>query len=363
MLRVKRKACLSFVILLLCVMMVPGLGVEAAGSNQKSSKVSAGAARLLDVDVTMKDEEIVELVKSNTTEAIEVKTLSKDDSDLVMAKVNKYVNVRSEARQDAEKLGVLYKDCGGHIVETSEGWTKIQSGEVTGWVNNDYLYFGDEAISLAKDVGISIATSTTDALRVRKEPSSDNGTGIWGLIATGEALEAIEELDNGWVSVSYEGQTGYVKSEYVTIDFQIDTAESMEEIKAREAAEAEAKRNAMKEKVLATADEMTILAALIQCEAGGEPYEGQIAVGAVVMNRVRSGAYPSTITDVIYASGQFTPANSTKMSTLILTGNIYQSCRQAAAEVVNGTCNVGDLTHFRVKGNKEGLIIGNHVFY
>lgn len=364
MLKGRRKVYFSFVIWLLFILMMPE-SVFASSSNQKNnnSKTNAGAAVLLDVDVTMKDEEIVELVKSNTTEAIEVKSLSKDDSDLVMAKVNEYVNVRSEADQNAEKVGVLYKDCGGHIVETTEGWTKIQSGDVTGWVKNDYLYFGEDAINLAKEDGISIATSTTDALRVRKAPSTEEGTGIWGLLATGEALEAIEELDNGWVSVSYEGQTGYVKSEYVNIDFQIDTAESMEEIAKREAEEAEAKRNAMKEKVLASADELTILAALIQCEAGGEPYEGQVAVGSVVMNRVRSAAYPNTITDVIYASGQFTPANSTKMSSLILSGNIYASCRQAAEAVVNGTCNIGDMTHFRRVGNKDGLIIGNHVFY
>ncbi len=51
-----------------------------------------------------------------------------------------------------------------------------------------------------------------------------------------------------------------------------------------------------------------LLAALIYCEAGNQPYEGQVAVGAVVMNRVRSGSYPNTISEVIYQSGQFGPA-------------------------------------------------------
>ena len=347
------------ILYIVCVVFICSIPetVLAAGD-----KTNAGAATLLDMDLSMKEEEMVELVKTNTAKSIEIKKLEKEQTDLVMAKVNKYVNIRSEATQDSEKLGVLYKDCGGHIVERGDGWTKIQSGKVTGWVKDEYLYVDEEALELAKEVGILIATSNTDALRIRKEASTEQGAGVWGLLATNESLEAIEELD-GWVSVNYEGAIGYVKSDYVTLDFRIDHAESMEEIKEREAKEAEAKRNALKEKVLATADEMTILAALIQCEAGGEPYEGQIAVGAVVMNRVRSAAYPNTIKDVIYASGQFTPAGSTKMSTLVLTGNIYPSCVQAANEVVNGRCNVGDLTHFRVKGNKEGLIIGNHVFY
>ena len=323
--------------------------------------LSAGAAVLLNMDITMADEEIVELVKSNTTEAISVKTLTKkEDSTLVRAKVNEYVNIREEADQDSKKLGVLYKDCGGHIVESEGDWTKIQSGDVTGWVKNEYLYFGEEAQELAKEVGILTAYSQTETLRVRKEPGLD--AGVLGLLSEGEAVEAIAEQDE-WVEVSYEGTTGYVSAEYVKVEFDLDVAESMEEILAREAAEKEAKRNAQKEAVLATASELDILAALIQCEAGSELYDGQIAVGAVVMNRVRSGGYPNTITDVIYASGQFTPASTGRLNSLILSGNIKESCRQAAQAVVSGTCNVGDALHFRRVGTKEGIIIGNHVFW
>ena len=133
--------------------------------------------------------------------------------------------------------------------------------------------------------------------------------------------------------------------------------------RARAAAAAEAKRVAQKEAVMASASEVDILAALIQCEAGGEPYEGQVAVGAVVMNRVRSGGYPNTITDVIYASGQFVPASKGKMESLILNGNIKASCVQAANEVINGACNVGDALHFRRNNGSDGLVIGNDVFY
>lgn len=328
----------------------------------KSSLITAGAATLLNTDIVMQDEELVELVKSNTTEAIEVKTLEKpaEESDLVMANVNEYVNVRAEATQDSEKLGQLYKDCGGHIIEQKDGWTKMQSGNVTGWVRDDFLLFGEEAETLAKEVGMLTATSTTQSLRVRKEPNLD--AGILGLLAENETMEAISE-DGEWVSVSYEGTTAYVSAEYVTVDFQLDVAESMEEIKAREAAELEAKRNVQKEAIMANSSDLDVLAALIQCEAGGEPYEGQLAVGAVVMNRVRCGGYPNTIKEVIYASGQFSPASSGKMTNLILNGNIKESCRQAAQEAVNGVCNVGDSMHFRRVGSKQGIIIGNHVFW
>ena len=52
--------------------------------------------------------------------------------------------------QDSEKVGVLYKDCGGDILQRQDSWTKIQSGDVTGWVSDDYLYFGEEAQKEAK---------------------------------------------------------------------------------------------------------------------------------------------------------------------------------------------------------------------
>lgn len=333
--------------------------------SMAADKLNAGAAVVLDADISeeieeSRQEQTVELKTNEAVESLEVKTLTQKESDLVMAKVNQYVNIRESADQNAEKVGVLYKDCGGHILESQDGWTKIESGEVTGWINNDYLYFGEEAETVAKEVGMLIATTQTQTLRVRKEPSLE--AGVLGLLSINETMEAVSE-DDEWVEVSYEGSTGYVSAQYVKVDFTIDTAESIEQIKAREAKEAEAKRNAQKEAVLTTANEMDILAALIQCEAGGESYEGQIAVGAVVMNRVRSASYPNTITDVIYASGQFSPASSGKMNSLILNGNIKASCREAAQAVVNGTCNVGDALHFRRAGNREGLIIGHHVFW
>ena len=336
-------------------------------------QLNAGAAVLVDVDVAMNDAELTTLVRKQTSDIAPIHAMDEKDTEstLVMAKVNQYVNIRKEPNQDSEKVGVLYKDCGGDILQRQDSWTKIQSGDVTGWVSDDYLYFGEEAQKEAKEVGILTAYSETEILRVRKEASLDSG--VLGLLAMGEAVEAIEE-DGDWVSINYEGETGYVAAEYVKVEFDLDTAESVEAIQAREAAEKEAARaqaaaereatrKQQKEAVLTSASELNILAALVQCEAGGESYEGQLAVASVVMNRVRCGAYPNTITDVIYASGQFSPANSTKMSNLALSGNIKASCLQAAQEAINGNCNIGDALHFRRAGNKDGIIIGNHVFW
>lgn len=336
-------------------------------TDKEGNTVTAtGLSTTLDAELSKRSDRLVQFTMSLKAMQSDFESILHEPT-LVMAKVNEYANIRLEAAQDAEKVGVLYKDCGGDIVEQNGEWTKIKSGDVTGWIKNDYLYFGDEAAAIAKEVGVLTAYSKTQTLRVRKDP--DMEAGIIGLLSEGQAVEAIAE-EGDWVRVSYEGTTGYVSSEYVRVEFDLDTAESMESIKAREAAEraraeaeAKEKRNAQKEAVLTSASEVDILAALIQCEAGGEPYEGQVAVGAVVMNRVRCGGYPNSITEVIYASGQFVPASKGRMESLILNNNIKASCVQAANEVINGRCNVGDALHFRRNNGREGLVIGNHVFW
>lgn len=284
------------------------------------------------------------------------------ESMLVMANVTNVLNVRSEASETAEKVGKLYRDCGGLILERKDGWTKLQSGNIVGWASDEYLLFGDAALTLANDVGKMIATINTETLRVRTEPSTE--ADVYGLLPKGEIAEVLStDEENGWICIDYNGSDGYVSAEYVNLDFKIDAGETIAEIKAREEAEREAKRHVNYGEYTTDADTLLLLAALIHCEAGGEPYEGQVAVGAVVMNRVRSPAYPDSIHGVIYASGQFTPAMSGKVNRVYESGHIYESCIRAAEEALSGVSNVGDLTHFRRVNGRDGLVIGNHVFY
>ena len=80
------------------------------------------------------------------------------------------------------------------------------------------------------------------------------------------------------------------------------------------------------------------------------------------MNRVRSGAYPNSITGVIYASGQFPPALNGKVARAY-SGNLPESCIQAAQDTLNGSTNVGTATHFKRAGAHDGIVIGAHVFW
>lgn len=299
---------------------------------------------------------------STTQKNLDLKAAQEEEQcTLVMANVKSALNVRADASEDAEKVGMIYKDCGGTILERADGWTKLQSGDLIGWAKDEYLLFDEEAMELAADVGITTATVDAEKLKVRTEPDKD--AGIYGVLAKDEIVEVMNTDEEGWACINFEGEDGYVSSEYITIDFKIDYGETMEAIKEREEAEKEAKRHKNYGEYTTDADTTLLLAALIQCEAGGESYEGQLAVGAVVMNRVRSGAYPNTIHGVIYASGQFTPAQSGKVNRVYESGKIKESCILAAQEALSGVSNVGDLTHFRRNNGRDGLVIGNHVFY
>lgn len=128
---------------------------------------------------------------------------------------------------------------------------------------------------------------------------------------------------------------------------------------AEEAAAAQAAAEAQAASVAAS--EQELLAALIYCEAGNQPYEGQVAVGAVVMNRVRSGSYPNTITEVIYQSGQFGPAMTGWLDSVLASGSYSDTARQAAADAIAGSNPVGDCLYF---GNGNwGIQIGDHYFH
>lgn len=112
----------------------------------------------------------------------------------------------------------------------------------------------------------------------------------------------------------------------------------------------------------ANASEYQLLAAIIYCEAGNQSQTGKIAVGAVVLNRMRSGRFPGNITDVIYQSGQFAPTWDGALARALATGS-YSSCFSAADAALAGEDPTGGCLFFRTNNGRPGLVIGAHVFY
>ena len=141
-------------------------------------------------------------------------------------------------------------------------------------------------------------------------------------------------------------------------------AESVEAQQQKIAEDIESKEQEAKEKAereAAMRQNQALLAAIIYCEAGNQPYEGQVAVGAVIMNRVKSSAYPNTIEGVIYQSGQFGPAATGWLDQVRNSGSYTQSCMQAAVDALNGVNPIGGCLYFDQGGC--GTKIGAHYFH
>jgi uncharacterized protein YgiM (DUF1202 family) len=289
-------------------------------------------------------------------------------ADKAMANVEDYLYIRSEANESSEAIAKLRKGDVATLVDVFDGWYEVESGNAHGFVSADYCVTGIEAYELAMDVCNTYATTDVAGLRIRGEASEDSK--ILKVVPQGTKLtvNSDEEVVDGWVAVTSGDTTGYVKSDYVNVDMVTGEAITLEEEAEAKAAAEEAARKAKEQAaaaaaanqaVIDSATDVSLVAAIIQIEAGNEPYEGQVAVGAVVMNRVRSGAYANSVSGVIFARGQFA---TSRMSSVLAKGP-KASCVQAAQEAIAGNDPTGGLTHFRRAGSKEGLIIGNHVFY
>ncbi len=174
-------------------------------------------------------------------EAASMTDEEKEFSNLVIAKVQRYVNIRSDASENSEVVGKLYDKSVGTYISEKDGWYEISSGNVTGYVKAEYCVTGKEAVDLAKEIGTRIATVTTTTLKVREDASTE--AAVLGLVPIEEELTVVEEQD-GWVKVDIEEGYGWVSKDYVDLRTDFVKAESKAEEEARLAKEAEERRKA-----------------------------------------------------------------------------------------------------------------------
>lgn len=137
----------------------------------------------------------------------------------------------------------------------------------------------------------------------------------------------------------------------------------IEQEKALSAAAAKATWRDISEVTFADGDKK-LLANIIYCEAGAEPYAGKLAVGAVVINRVLSSKYPDTVVGVIYQKSQFSPVASGRYELALAVDKANADCYKAAEEAMSGVTNVGSCLYFRTPiDGLTGIAIGGHIFY
>ena len=285
-------------------------------------------------------------VKAETKEET---ILNKTDwSTMAAANVEGYANIRSAANADSEIVGVLMPGYAVTVTEKGDEWSKISSNGVEGYIKNEYLVFGEEAKAHYRNMCGIIGVVQADSLRVREAASTDSAQ-VGTLTQNGEVSVFGEEAD--WYQIQYSGSSAYVHADYVTLSEELKGAVSMEEYQASQTVSA-----GSSSVISADSNDVAMLAALIECEAGGESYTGMVAVGAVVVNRVNSGSFPNSISGVIYQSGQFTPVATGTFQSVLARG-ARSDCYAAAGESPVGGC-----LYFN-SGYGSGIQIGYQHFY
>lgn len=168
---------------------------------------------------------------------LEVKP-AKVESNQVVANIDSYLNIRTEANEESEVVGKFYNGNVGTIVEKGDEWSLVSSGNAYGYVKNDYLLFGSDAESYIEDNCDQIVKVTAETVNVRAEDSTESE--VLSQKDEGDALTILGK-ENGWYKVAVtDEQSGYISSDFVYVDYVYETAVTIEEERAAEEAAAAA---------------------------------------------------------------------------------------------------------------------------
>lgn len=206
-----------------CVM-AAGMTVNAGSTENTIHKTiqSAGVGAILDESVDSQQC----LAAAETAKEERRKLYGYEN--LGIAKVNDYLNIRREPSESGDLVGKMPKYAGANVLSQEDGWLKIQSGKVTGFVKAEYMLTGADARTLADSEAADMAVCNSGGLYVREQPNLE--ASILTQIAEGEELEVVEVLDE-WVKIMLDDEEAYVFKEYVDISKKLEKAVSLTELK------------------------------------------------------------------------------------------------------------------------------------
>ncbi len=411
---------------------VVGTPIIVLGNNTGDKQATVEASEpVYEINISeadMIDENSLTVIKSRIDAEASVKLSSKSETLLAgtefdfngkfITKVSS-LNIRENADENSEIVGRLFEGAYGTILGEEGEWTKISSGTVTGYVKTEYILKDKEAVKIANDYKVKIATVSEAEVRVREEGSTDSDVIYYATL--NEAFPVNADLTNDqWINIRLADSTyGYISSEFVSVKegfaeaIPVSRLEDLdrikednlrEKVKEEEASNSENSDNdssysesentsssdnssssdksssssssnevsqgtTTEEAVNVDVSDRYLLAAIVYAESGGEPYEGQLAVANVVLNRLRTGYYGNTLSDVIYAPYQFSATSTSAFQNALTTGGSSTSLAAVDAALA-GTNNIGSLKNFRPTwyidvSTIEGsyTIINNHVFF
>ena len=261
------------------------------------------------------------------------------------------LDIHAEANTASAVIGQVMQDGHVAILAKYNDWVQIQAGEIAGWVPAENLVeteiSNEEAVAANEQVIAERTgeTASEDEFFAEEEVQQDE-TAALQAEASKAAQNEIEEVQAAEEAARIEAEA------------QAKAAEEAARL------EAEAQQAALAAQTAAiSAEELKLLANIIYCEAGSESYVGKVAVGNVIMNRVKSASQPNTITEVVYAKGQFSPVRNGSLQRALSSDKADAACYQAAIEALAGAQPVGGKLFFRRNNGRSGQVIGHHVFY
>lgn len=164
------------------------------------------------------------------------------------------LNIRKKGSINAKIVGKMKKGNIATVLKKGSEWSKVRSGNVTGYVKNQYLVFGDEIENFAKQNVKKVAKVQTETLRVRKKASTDSK--IVTLVSEDDKLK-VKKQTNDWAKVKVDGQTGYVSKDYAKVTYSFGKAKSMKQIQAEQEAKKRAEEAARNKPVSTTSSSHT----------------------------------------------------------------------------------------------------------
>ena len=325
------------------------------------------------------------------------------------------LDIHAEANTASAVIGQVMEDGHVAILAKYNDWVQIQAGEIAGWVPAENLVeteiSNEEAVAaneqvIAERTG---ATASEDEFFAEEEVQQDETAALQAEASEAaqneiEEVQAAEEAarieaeaqakaaaeEAAQLEAEAQAKTAAEEAARLAAEAQANAAaeetarleaEAQAKAAAEEAAriEAEAQAKAAEEAARLAAEaqqaalaaqtaaisteELKLLANIIYCEAGSESYVGKVAVGNVIMNRVKSASQPNTITEVVYAKGQFSPVRNGSLQRALSSDKADAACYQAAIEALAGAQPVGGKLFFRRNNGRSGQVIGHHVFY
>ena len=296
------------------------------------------------------------------------------------------LDIHAEANTASAVIGQVMEDGHVAILAKYNDWVQIQAGEIAGWVPAENLVeteiSNEEAVAANEQVIAERTgeTASEDEFFAEEEVQQDE-TAALQAEASEAAQNEIEEVQAAEEAARIEAEAQTKAAEEAAQLAAEAQAKAAAEEAARIAAEAQAKAAAEEAARIAaesqqaalaaqaaqtaaiSSEELKLLANIIYCEAGSESYVGKVAVGNVIMNRVKSASQPNTITEVVYAKGQFSPVRNGSLQRALSSDKADAACYQAAIEALAGAQPVGGKLFFRRNNGRSGQVIGHHVFY